>query len=56
MPVHLWNFRPGRASLCGTALYTHRITGSPGAVSCWACYKRHLSELPALLIQRPSAP
>jgi hypothetical protein len=47
VPVHLWNFRPSRASLCGQALFTHRITGNPGQVSCWACYKAHLLTLPA---------
>jgi hypothetical protein len=38
MTIHLWNFAPRSASLCGKALYTHRITGDPYAATCATCY------------------
>ena len=53
MSTHLWNFKPSRASLCGTALYTHRITANPGAATCTRCYLRWLRELPSPLPQHP---
>jgi hypothetical protein len=35
--THLWNFSPGRSSMCNTAVYTDRMTASPAEVTCAAC-------------------
>jgi hypothetical protein len=35
--THLWNFSPGRSSVCNTALYTERMTADPAKVTCVSC-------------------
>jgi hypothetical protein len=45
MKLHLWNFAPGRSSMCNTALYTERMTADAGKATCAKCYLNHLLRL-----------